>query len=143
MALATYSSADVIVIVNNVQMSGTADGDFCKVEYQEDAYKLMIGADGTPGRARNANQSGTIEITLMSTSPSNDILSAQAEADRLLGTGVGSAMVKDLFGSTIWTANQCWVKKSAATTFGKEINTRVWVLEVPYLVGHVGGDADV
>jgi hypothetical protein len=142
LATLTYSASQVIIIVNGVPMTGYADGDFCKVEYTADPFKMYIGADGSTARSRNADHSGSIEITLMQTSPSNDILSAQAEADWLLGIGVGSAMVKDLKGSAIWSAMECWVRKPSPTAYGKEITTRTWVLDVPYLVGHIGGDAN-
>jgi hypothetical protein len=138
--LATYSSQLVQVIFNGFPILGYADGDFCKITRDEEAFFKKTGADGSTSRARNANQAGAIELTLQSTSPSNDVLSTQAELDELFNGGFGTAVVKDASGNTLWSAQNAWVKKRAETTFSKEQNTRVWVLDCDRLTGHVGGN---
>lgn len=136
----TYSSQQVQVIVAGVPMTGVGDGDFCKISRDEDAFKKIVGADGVASRSRNANQGGTIEITLQSTSPSNAVLSAQATIDELFATGVSSCVVKDVSGSTICNAQNAWVKKKPDVTFAKEQNTRVWILDCDRLTMNVGGN---
>ena len=64
MAFNTYSPKDVLVVVGVVPITGYADGSFVEVDYNEEAYKLVIGADGEATRVKNANESGKITIKL-------------------------------------------------------------------------------
>jgi hypothetical protein len=136
----TYSSQQVVVSVTGVPMTGVADGDFCKITRDEDAFHKVIGADGLASRSRNANQGGTITVILQSTSPSNAVLSALATTDELFATGVGTVVVKDLSGSTVCVAQNGWVKKKPEITLAQEQNNREWVIDCDRLTMNVGGN---
>lgn len=136
----TYAANKVVLTVNGNIIVGYADGDFCKISRDVDAYTKVVGADGFISRALSANQGGSIEITLQATSPSNDILSAQAALDQLTQQGVGSAQVKDLSGRTVCGAQNVWVKKLPDVVLGKEVGQRVWLLDCDLLNMVVGGN---
>ncbi len=138
----TYSSQLVAITVNGnlITGSGFADGDFVKISRDVDSYSKVVGADGYISRALSANRGGSIEITLQSTSPSNDVLSAMAAQDELTQTGIGSVQVKDVSGRTICSAQNAWVKKLPEVTFGTEVGTRVWALDCDHLIMSVGGN---
>ena len=125
----TYDPSQVVCTFLGSPITGYADGTFVKVDRAEDGFALKVGAAGEAARSRNKNKSGTISFTLMQTSPMNDILSAAADADELLGTGVGAAMVKDINGTTLVLAATAWIKKRPSVEFGKEVGDREWVLE--------------
>jgi hypothetical protein len=137
---ATYASDTVQVIVNGVPVTGYADGTFVKVARTKPGFTMVVGADGSQSRSRTADKSGTIEITLLQTSPSNDVLSAQAEADELLGIGQGTCLVKDGSGTTLCAAANSWVEKFPDIEFDKEIKERVWVIACGNLKIHVGSN---
>lgn len=118
---------------------GFDDGTFLEVERNEPAWKLTVGAGGESVRVRNQNNSAKIRFTLLATSPSNDMLSGAAEADRLTGTGIGTFMAKDILGRTLVLAPNTWVEKRAPIKYGKEHEPRVWELETDDVDDFIGG----
>ena len=68
-----------------------------------------------------------------------DVLTALHEEDVLFHTGVRSLTIKDLFGNTLCFAEEAWVKKPPAVTYGKESGDRQWVIECAELLIHAGG----
>lgn len=136
----TYDPGQVLINFRGQPILGFADGSFVRVERNEDAFLTKAGADGEIVRARNRNRSGRVTITLMQSSPSNDVLSQAAIADeKLAGTGMGPLQVKDNLGTTQVNAPNAWVVKQPAIEFAKEVGTREWVLECDQLVIHTGG----
>lgn len=139
MATVTYDPSDVVVTFGSI-ISGFADGTFVKISRNEDAMTLTVGADGLGARARNNNKSGTITITLMQTSQSNEILSGLAIDDELTASGVLPVLVKDKNGQTLAMGASGWIKKIPDVEFSKDIATREWVIEVEKLNLFVAGN---
>lgn len=139
MAFQTYDPQKVTVSVANITITGYATGSFVKVSRDEDAFVKTVGADGLVARTRNANRAGSIEVTLLQSSPSNDALSALALLDETSGTGVGAAQVKDVSGTSIASAQNAWVKKLPDMERGKELGEVTWVIDCDLLNVTVGG----
>lgn len=135
----TYDPGRVVVQYGPFLITGFADGTFVKASRNEDTFKLYVGADGTPARARSRNKSGSVELTLSQTSPSNDALSSAHLADELLGAGVYPLMIKDLNGTTLVAAAEAWVSKPSDVEDGKEVSPRTWKLESGALAIWSGG----
>lgn len=135
----TFDPKLVVVSFLAQPITGFAEDTFIEAEFNEDAFTLTMGADGTAARSMNANQSGIITITLLHTSPSNRILDAAANLDRLSRTGLGTFLAKSLTGVEQINANNCWVKKKPKIEFGKTVKERVWVLETDSLKLNLGG----
>lgn len=136
----TYDPKAVLVNFLGNPMIGYAEGSFVKIERNDDAYALLVGADGEAARSRSRNKSGIITITLMQSSPSNLILSAAVLADELSGTGIGALFIKDNSGTTLAVAANAWVKKHASVNFSKELGDKEWVLECDSLEIVNGGN---
>ena len=83
MPVHTYDPANVIVSIGGTPMSGFADGTFVMVSRDEDIFSKVSGADGEVSRAKSNNRSGSLTLTLMQTSMSNDVLSAIAVLDEI------------------------------------------------------------
>ncbi len=143
MPFATYDPAKVTLSMGGNNIVGFAPGTFVKCARNEDAYTLSVGADGLGARTRNANRSGTIEITLKADSPSNDLLSAQAALDELSGEGVGAALVKDGTGTTVASAENAWIKKLPDIERAKELGEVTWTFETDLLQLTVGGTTPI
>ena len=111
MSVYTYASDEVRIIVGGVPISGLADGTFVSVARDEQAFTKVTGADGTTSRAKSANRSGSITLTLSQTSPSNDVLSALAVADEETGAGVVPVLIKDGSGRSVHATDAAWVQK--------------------------------
>lgn len=141
MAVKTYSPKEVSVIVAGTQISGFAEDTFINVERDSDAFTKIVGADGEVSRSASADLSGTITITLMGTSASNDILSALAAVDQLSLSGEFPVLIKDNQGSTLHTAPSAWIQKMASKEYGAEVGDTEWILQCSELLEFVGGNS--
>lgn len=135
-----FSPLKVSLIVGVKAMSGFADGTFIELDYDEDAFSKKVGADGDVTRIQSANLTGTATITLDQASDCNDYLSGLAAADRASGIGVVPFMLRDASGTTIATGAEAWIRKQAATSYGKGSEDRKWVIDIAKLIMNTGGN---
>ncbi len=140
MAFASYDPKQVQVIVDGNPITGFADGTFVEVEFDEQQWNKVTGADGLTSRAKTNNYAGVITITLLSTSSGNDILSALWNRDRRSNTGVVNVLIKDATGRTVWSSPQTWIQQIPTQSFSKDTEERSWVLDSAGLAGHAGGN---
>ncbi len=140
MALKSYNFGKVAVIFGGRQLTGFADGEAVSVERNEDAWSLLVGADGEATRAKSNNRSGRVTIRLLQTSESNAILNDFAKADDLADAGAQALFIKDNSGNSLYSAEQAWIVKMPAATHGNEAGTREWVLETDNLVINEAGN---
>lgn len=140
MSTKTYDPGLVVVSIGGNIISGFADGTFISVERTSDSFSKQVGADGEVTRVRSRDRSGSITLTLMASSLSNDILTALHKLDELSGTGVVPFLLKDLAGTTLVAAQSCWIRKPANVEFGKELSNREWALDANPIVMTVGGN---
>lgn len=136
----TYDPKSVVLTVGGFPISGYADGEFISFEYDEDAYSKVTGADGISSRAKSNNNDGAITITLQQTSPSNDVLTNIAVADKLSNTGVVPVIMKDTLGTTTIFAANGWVRKIPVVSYSKEVSNREWVLDLSSVEVFLGGN---
>lgn len=136
----TYDPKDVIVVVKAKQIDGFAPGTFIKVSRNEDAFTFQPSNSGGGARSRNPNKSGTVEITLLNSAPSNATLSAQALADELSASGVGEFLVKDRrTDGAQCQAQNMWIKKVPDWERAKELGETTWTFETDDLnITHAG-----
>lgn len=134
-----WNPADVSVVVAGNIIGGWGDDTFVTVERSEDAFSLKVGIDGIGARAKNNNRSGTVSLTLMNTSKSNDVLSALAAADELSGQAAFPIMVRDANGTMLATALTAWITKIPTVEFGKEVGNRTWQFTTDSLIIFAGG----
>lgn len=139
--LYTFDIKKCIVLVGIARIQGFADGEAVSVELDDDLYQKVTGADGDASRARRHGLAASAKITLMQTSPSNDILMAIAVADRVNNAGVVPFTVKDLLGTTTLFGAYAWVKKTPVVAMGKELTNREWMLDIASIETFVGGNA--
>jgi hypothetical protein len=135
-----YDPKAVTIVYAGQIMTGYDDGTFVTIERNNDMWALKMGADGIGTRAKSNDKSGKITLTLMSSSPSNDVLSGLAIADENTGAGAAPVLVRDGSGRTVATAAAAWVTKIPSTEFAKEVTNRVWVIETDNLQLFIGGN---
>jgi hypothetical protein len=138
-ATATYDPNNIAITLGPILCSGFVDGDYVSAERAEDTFSARAGADGLVTRTHNRNAMGTVTVTLMAESPTNDLLTALFEEDEVFHTGVRPLTIKDLFGNTLVFAEEAWVQKPPAITYGKESGERQWVITCANLTIHAGG----
>lgn len=142
MALRTYDPASVVVSIAGVPISGYADGTFVSVDRDDDAFTKVTGADGNTTRIKSNNRSGFLTLTLLQSSPSNDILSGLAQLDEATNAGVVPVLVKDMSGNSIYFSAQGWIRKYPTSDFGKEINNREWIIDLADMDMFVGSNSN-
>ena len=138
-----YGPDEVTIVFGAIPISsGYADGDFCTVEFDEDAFSLQVGTDGEGARSKSNNRSATITISLMQTADANDLLSAQHQLDLNSAGGVGIVplLIADRSGRSLYVAQKAWIQKMPGATFGREAGPREWVIRTNNLIAHTGGN---
>lgn len=144
MTLRNYDPAQVAIVWGPVgPISGFADGSFVTVEQNEDSFALSIGTDGEGTRAKSNNRSGTVTVVLAQSSPINLLLSAQHNIDinTPAGDAIGPLLIADRSGTSIYEAENAWIRKPPAAEFGRDgAATREWVFETEELVQLHGGN---
>lgn len=127
-----------ITFLGNI-ITGFADGDFVEIT-GEDGFEMRKGAAGDEDRI-NKNETGRdVNITLMKTSITNDVLSAIYEQDAVDNNGKGPLTIKDLNGTTLLYSAQAYIKKPADMTMGDSLGTVVWNFRAPQSTYNVGGN---
>lgn len=140
MSVKTYNAADVSLIFAGVPIEGFADGTFVTVARNNQSWNMQIGSDGEGLRAKSNDKGGTVTITLMQSSLSNDALSALSILDEASGDGVGPFLLKDNSGRSICSAQTAWIQKPTDVEMAREASTREWVLETDLLTIFAGGN---
>lgn len=139
MAHFAYDPGDKLVVVAAVPVSGYGPDTMIEVDYTEDGADITVGADGETVIVFNKNQSGSITLTLLQTTPSNALLQAVSAAFYSKKTLVPFAM-HDNGGLDTWEADQSFCTRRAPKgSYGKSVGTNTWVFKTGKLVGVLGG----
>jgi len=125
-----FSFKNVSVIFGITEIGGFAEGDdVISIEFDEDQFTKMIGANGDGVRVQTTNNSVTITLKLLQTSDSNKDLTSIFNLDRETGANVMPFIVSNKeSGETIFV-NNAWIQKYPTFTRGAGANSMEWVLQ--------------
>jgi hypothetical protein len=138
----TYSPKKVRVIYAGRTMTGYMDGTFIKVQKTSDDYSMHVGADGEGARIESADESGSVTLTLMQTSLSNDVLSDLRARDKAGDpTGHGPLLIKDLNGATLISAAEAWIRRPPDGELSNDKGSRDWIFDSTALLIKFAGNA--
>jgi len=126
----TYDPKQQQLSINGAIFTGFPDGTFMSVS-TADSFEEREGADGTEERINKNSTGVTVEITLMKTSPTNDVLYALEKLDRLTNLGKGPFLWKDTFGTGILSSSQAYIKKKADMELGNSLGDVTWTIRCP------------
>lgn len=131
----------VDTIVGVAPMSGFSEDAMIKFTESDDRFVIVKGVDGQVTRSKTVAKVGKLTISLMSSSKSNDILSALHTLDILTpgGAGVVPLAIVDRNGTSLLAAPECWIDKFPDTNMGKQAEAREWTLTVVDYQLFVGG----
>jgi hypothetical protein len=124
--IATYNPKKVTVSLGNHIANGFADDSFITIDPNGDGVTKKVGCDGEIIRSVSPDDTYVIKLTLLQSSETNSWLQNRYDADVSNGSGMFSILIKDLSGSTVFSASQAWPAKPASRQFGKESNNREW-----------------
>jgi hypothetical protein len=134
-----YDPLKVVLTIGGVAIEGYADGTFITVARNNQMWTLQSGASGETARSKSNDRSGTVEIVLMQTSMSNDLLSGKVKADELTNGGKFLLGIDDEHGKTLVAGLESWVQQQPSTEFAKELSERTWIIETGDLEMFIGG----
>jgi hypothetical protein len=141
MSVKTYDPKNLVVIFGLERIHGFSEDDMITVKPNGDGSTIYVGADGEVGRSIDPNGTFEVTISLAQTSASNDTLSTYRELDRATGKGLLPLAIKDLSGTTVFTASQAWVKNLPEAKKGKSIDANEWTIYTGNADAFVGGNS--
>ena len=125
-----YSPKDVVCSWNGIAIEGFAPDSFLRLQRTSPLVTPVVGAGGQVALTRNADKTGTIEIELMQTSLSNQMLSAiQAKQDNMeLEEDISSNFViYDPSGSVLAAGINAWLQELPQIELGRDQNSKTWI----------------
>ena len=141
MAVPTYDPRQVIITFGGNIITGFAQDSFLDITPANQAFTKYTGADGGTSRGKSNDYSSVVTITLSQTSPSNAVLSAIAEADRLLNAGKLPLQIVDVNGTTLKFWAQAWIQQNPDEGFATEVGDRAWTLDTGQPAQNIVGGA--
>lgn len=143
MALSTYSPSDVTVTLAGMHsVTGYIDGTFVKITKDMKPFSKVRAMDGEIARMYFDDAGYKVELTLMQSSASNNILSMIYNVDTLTHMGKFPLFIKDGRGQTSFLAGTAWIEQIPEITFGTELTERTWVFGCSDVVLNIGGNTD-
>lgn len=137
----SYDPKMVIVTLGGTPISGFADETFVSIKRTNGgAFSKKRGADGRIERVNKNSYDFTVELTLQQTSTSNLILDSLMKGDMTSNNGVVALAVKDLNGTSLFTAAAAWVNEDPSLDFGNDTISRKWVIETGPASVTIGGN---
>lgn len=127
----SYDPKKVNVIVAGRAITGFASDGVVTLSKNEDSVTPSVGAKGDVAYSENANESGTIALTLMSTSSSLPYLRELEAKRRLITVSVQDANDADSFAMS---ADNCRILKMPDAARKKEQSTVTINIYVPSMV---------
>lgn len=131
------------VIFGGNQLVGFAEGSMVKIAREKESSTYAVGGKGDVARIKNLSKVGKVTVTLMKTSPSNDILSTLLLADErglTIDAGVKALFVEDGNGNTFASCAQAWIEKYPEVDLSSESTNCEWVFCCGQLEFFVGGN---
>lgn len=135
----TYDPKKVLVILGSRTITGFAEDDMITIAPHGEGMQLFVGADGEVARSVDPDHTFEVTLHLSSTSKSNDYLSAMYNADRQTGHFIVPLLIKDLAGTTLFSAGQAWVANFPEATRSRTIGTQDWTLQTGQILAPVVG----
>ncbi len=135
MAYKEYDLKGLTVAIGGTLAGGFADGEFLVFRPNKERSNLTVGADGEGARSKLYDFSAQIDLNLLQTSYTNEILSAYAKANSTFSFGL-----IDTSGTSVIAAVNCWVRSMPEVSYSSEITERKWVLETDEAEVFVGSN---
>lgn len=123
-----------------VIFTGFAAGTFLTVTQNGDDFEKERGADGTVDRINKNADDYSIDVVIKQTSLTNDTLSAIRTLDKVSNLGKGIFLIKDLNGTTLFSAPQTWIRKAPDPDHGDALASRTWGFDTGPASQFIGGN---
>ena len=123
----TYDPKKIIIIFGARQLTGMSEDSIVSIAPNGDGLQTYVGADGDVARSLDPDATYEVTVSLNTTSNSNDYLSNMYNYDRETGNGIAPLLIKDLAGTTLFSAPEAWVSNMPEASRGLTVDTQEWV----------------
>lgn len=123
--VSTYNPSDVSLNIGGYPVAGWQS---ITIARSVKGFTVIRGIRGKNTRVRNKDTSATIILTLMGSSPTNDVLSQIHDLDLELGTARIALTIKDVSGSSVFSTNEAYITGYPSASFTGQIEDRSWEL---------------
>jgi hypothetical protein len=142
MAVKTYDPTRTTVTLGNVDVEGFGPDTFIEVAPSSPRFVTVQCCEGQVVRTAPRDQSGTVRITLLPTSPSNADLDVYRQLDDGGGAGVFSLQIRDDSAGVNIHAAQAWVAElPRKVVSGSGLQMHEWTIACASINWDFGGDA--
>jgi len=145
--LGTYSPDDMVCIITlgdvSHPVSGFAEGTMVTAARTNPISTMISGADRSGYRVYRSNKTGSITLSLIQSTSSNDLLQGIIDKDELSRDVFFEMFVADTSGRSWFRATQCFIENQPEASFSTEGEQRDWMITALELEQHLGGNAKV
>lgn len=130
------------IVFGGVKMEGFSESTMCKFEFDVESMSDVVGVDGDVTRSRNMDRRAKVTVSLMQTSPTNDLLSALYLAGRAGTNGgdVAAFMMVDNNGRLVISGAEAWIMDTPKPSYGKSASEYEWVIRIANCDAFFGGN---
>lgn len=123
----TYDPKKIIIIFGVRRLTGMSEDSIVSIKPNGEGLQTYVGADGDVARSLDPDATYEVTVSLNTTSNSNDYLSNMYNYDRETGNGIAPLLIKDLAGTTLFSAPEAWVSNMPEESRGLTVDTQEWV----------------
>jgi hypothetical protein len=142
MELWTYAPDQVNITIGGFySVEGLADGTFVRISKDTKPLETARTTDGMVARRRVINDTYTIEITVMSGSPANNIFTRFWKIDEVTDLGKFPILIRDNSGTGYFFSNCAWVEQIPSLQFSTSVGNNAWIIRAHDGVLNIGGNS--
>lgn len=143
----TYAPSEVVMVVShelfgNHVIVGYSANEMVTLSRTNPTWTHETSPDNFHTRIHNKDRSATAALTLVQTSPSNDVMHmiAQYDESQLSDDGLFAITIADKKGRSVATSTSAYVSVPQEQAYGRELNSRVWNITLMDYDEHIGGN---
>lgn len=143
MGLWNFSASDIEILLYGLhKVKGISTGNFVTVTKDVVPFQSSRTTDGMVYRKYTNDQTFTIQLTLLSASPTNDLLTKLWLFDESTRMGKFPLLIKDGLGTSRFFSSTTWIEMIPPLSFSDNVETRTWLLRSSQATINVGGSGD-
>lgn len=140
--MATYNLDQVSTSLAGIPiLGGYGEGGSVNIKRNSEIFENTVGRGGHVVRSRTNDKTGTVELTLLQTDPTNAALAALARLDENTphGAGIGVFQCRDRENGDEYTSAKAWIQAWPDTEMARKATDRMWMIYCEDLQFFPGG----
>lgn len=127
MAVLTYSPSDVKIVISGYTLTGV---NSVTLSWNTATFTIRRGIRGNHTRVFNRDLSARLNIEVLQTSVTNDVLFQILTQDRTKKTARIDLVLADVSGRSLLQSQEAYVSAIPEIAYSNGFNTRMWSIEI-------------